>query len=120
MRAVAFVVAPWSMSFLFFGWRTWATWPSKQERERQREVSKLYDYHFEERRRRSYVNAESTPILGPPVQPFSIAGSARTTSRWRESHQREGRVYDRDKGGVTFADWRADNRGGSNPRRVAG
>ena len=44
----------------------WATWPSKQERERQREVSKLYDYHFEERRRRSYGNAESTPILGPP------------------------------------------------------
>ena len=66
MRAVAFVVAPWSMSFLFFGWRTWATWPSKQERERQREVSKLYDYHFEERRRRSYGNPESTSILGPP------------------------------------------------------
>ena len=65
MRAVAFVVAPWSMSFLFFGWRTWATWPSKQERERQREVSKLYDYHFEERRRQSYSNAQLTPIPEP-------------------------------------------------------
>jgi len=58
MRAVAFVVvAPWVMSFLFFGWRTWATWPSKQERKRQRDVSKLYVYHFDERRRQSYSNA---------------------------------------------------------------
>ena len=67
MRAVAFVViAPWLMSFLFFGWRTWATWPSKQGQERQREVSMLYDYHFEERRRRSYGNVQSAPILQPP------------------------------------------------------
>jgi hypothetical protein len=38
---------------LYFGWRVWATWPSEQERERQREVSKLYDYHFERRRARA-------------------------------------------------------------------
>jgi hypothetical protein len=43
MRAVVFLAAFWLMPFLFFGWRTW---PSKQERERQREVSKLYDCHF--------------------------------------------------------------------------
>jgi hypothetical protein len=28
-------------------------------------LSNLYDYHFEERRRRSYGNAQSTPILEP-------------------------------------------------------
>ena len=88
MRAVVFLAVPWLMSFLFFGWRTWATWPSKHERERQREVSKLYDYHFEERRRRWYGNAQSTPILQPPGESstlLTIAGSARTRSRWRES-----------------------------------
>jgi len=66
MRAVAFVVvAPWVMSFLFFGWRTWATWPSKQERKRQRDVSKLYVYHFDERRCQSYGDAQLTPIPEP-------------------------------------------------------
>ena len=43
MRAVVFLAAFWLMPFLFFGWRTW--WPSKQERERQRKVSRLYDCH---------------------------------------------------------------------------
>jgi hypothetical protein len=55
MRAVVFLAAFWLMPFLFFGWRTW--WPSKQERERQREISKLYDCHF---------RAATPPILQQP------------------------------------------------------
>ena len=66
MRAVAFVVAPWSMSFLFFGWRTGRLGRASRSGNGSASVSKLYDYHFEERRRRSYGNAGSTPILGPP------------------------------------------------------
>ena len=46
MRAVVFLAAFWLIPFLFFGWRMWGTWPSKQKRERQREASKLYDCHF--------------------------------------------------------------------------
>jgi hypothetical protein len=46
MRVLWFLAALWLMPFLIFGWRAWLTWPSKQERKWQREVSKLYDYHF--------------------------------------------------------------------------
>jgi hypothetical protein len=46
MRVVWLLAVLWLTPFLFFGWRAWLIWPSKQERQRQREVSKLYDYHF--------------------------------------------------------------------------
>ena len=46
MRVVWFLAVVWLTPFLFFGWRAWLTWPSKQKRERQREVSWLYDHHF--------------------------------------------------------------------------
>ena len=46
MRIVWFLTVLWLMPFLFFGWRAWLIWPSQQECEWQREVSKLYDFHF--------------------------------------------------------------------------
>jgi hypothetical protein len=46
MRVVWFLAVLWLTPFLVFGWRALLTWPRKQERERQRRVSKLYDYHF--------------------------------------------------------------------------
>jgi hypothetical protein len=46
MCVVWFLAVLWLTPFLFFGWRAWLIWPSKQESERQREVSELYDYHF--------------------------------------------------------------------------
>ena len=64
MRTVVFLVTLWLVPFLYFGWRAWATWPSKQESERQREVSKLYDWHFEGRRR-SHSNKQATLVLRP-------------------------------------------------------
>jgi len=50
MRVVVLLVALWITPFLYFGWRVWATWPNKQARKPQREVSKLYDHHFKGRR----------------------------------------------------------------------
>jgi hypothetical protein len=83
MRAVVFLAAFWLMPFLFFGWRMWAAWPSERERERQREVSKLYDYHFKRQRRRSYSSYKLRWSRGgwAEVQPSSIGGSARSRRR---------------------------------------
>ena len=64
MRAVVFLATLWLVPFLYFGWRACATWPSKQESERQREVSKLYDWHFEGRRR-SHSNKQATSLPRP-------------------------------------------------------
>jgi hypothetical protein len=50
MSVLTFLVVLWTTPFLYLGWRLWVTWPSKAERERQREVSTLYDRHSEERR----------------------------------------------------------------------
>jgi hypothetical protein len=62
MRALAFLVVLWTMPFLYFGWRAWATWPSKRERERQREISKLYDHHFDRRRATTAREENLAPV----------------------------------------------------------
>jgi hypothetical protein len=50
MSTITFLVVLWTTPFLYLGWRAWVTRPSREERERQREISRLYDLHSEERR----------------------------------------------------------------------
>jgi hypothetical protein len=66
MRVVVLLLAFWLMTFLYFGWAAWTTWPNREEGERQRETSKLYDCHFEGRCRRSCRHEPPTLFPQPP------------------------------------------------------
>lgn len=85
MRAVVFLVVLWLTPFLYFGWRVWATWPTRQQRERQRHASRLYDRHFEARRRRSYGDGKQAHFGSA-----TLASSATFLSRRGRTLSRSG------------------------------
>jgi hypothetical protein len=74
MRAALLVLALfWLTPLVFFGWRLWATWPSKRQRKLQGEISRLYDHHFDQRRRRLACEGVRPALRHSQQLAFTIA-----------------------------------------------